>query len=170
MNCPSCGHENRETARFCDACGASIGESATQTAEAAGERRHLTVLFSDLVGSTELAAQLDPEEFREVIGAYQALCAREVRRYEGTIGQYLGDGVLVYFGYPQAHEDDPIRAVHAALGILSELPTLNATVRERVGAMRDRAVEVRIGVHTGLAIVGELGEGEVGSFRPWETR
>ncbi len=124
------------------------------------ERRHLTVLFSDLVGSTELAEQLDPEEFREVIGAYQALCAREVSRYDGTIGQYLGDGVLVYFGYPQAHEDDPIRAVHAALGIVSELPALNATVRERVGAMRDRAVEVRIGVHTGLAVVGEMGAGE----------
>ncbi len=187
MNCPSCGHENPDAARFCGDCGRSLATAAvcgscgmenpagqrfchecgeplsaeTEQPERGreGERRQLTVLFSDLVGSTELAAQLDPEEFREVIGAYQALCAREVRRYEGTIGQYLGDGVLVYFGYPQAHEDDPIRAVHAALGILSELPALNATVRERVEAMRDRAVEVRIGVHTGLAIVGELGEG-----------
>jgi class 3 adenylate cyclase len=126
---------------------------------AEGERRHLTVMFCDLVGSTELAEQLDPEEFREVVGAYQVLCAREVGRYDGTIGQYHGDGVLVYFGYPQAHDDDPIRAVHAALSILSELPAVNATVGERLGAMLDRTVEVRIGVHTGLAVVGEMGEG-----------
>ncbi len=134
-------------------------------AEPEAERRHLTVMFCDLVGSTELGGQLDPEEFREVIGAYQALCEREVRRYDGTLGKYLGDGLLAYFGYPQAHEDDPISAVHAALGILSELHALNATVRERVGSMRERTVEVRIGVHSGLAVVGEMGEGSKGEIQ-----
>jgi class 3 adenylate cyclase len=77
------------------------------------ERRQLTVLFCDLVGSTALAGQLDPEDWREVVRAYQTACAEVIGRFEGHIAQYLGDGLLVYFGYPQAHEDDALRAVRA---------------------------------------------------------
>src|SRR5712691_9727148 len=82
-------------------------------------RRQLTVLFCDLVGSTALSAQLDPEDLREVVRAYQEACAKVIARYEGYIAQYLGDGLLVYFGYPLAHEDDAQRAVRAGLGMLA---------------------------------------------------
>src|SRR5262245_50281287 len=86
------------------------------------ERRQLTVMFCDLVGSTALSGQLDPEELREVVRAYQAICAEVISRFEGHLAKYLGDGLLVYFGYPVAHEDDAQRAVRAGLGILAELP------------------------------------------------
>src|SRR5262245_65208289 len=85
------------------------------------ERRQLTVMFCDLVASTKLSSQLDPEEYREVVRAYQATCTEVIRRYDGHIAQLLGDGLLVYFGYPQAHEDDAHRAVRTGLGILAAI-------------------------------------------------
>jgi class 3 adenylate cyclase/predicted ATPase len=119
------------------------------------ERRHLTVLFCDLVDSTVLASQLDPEEWREVVRAYQETCAKVIARFEGHIAQYLGDGLLVYFGYPQAHEDDAQRAVRAGLAMVEAIAQLNARLT------RERGVElaVRLGVHTGLVVVGEIGGG-----------
>jgi class 3 adenylate cyclase/predicted ATPase len=119
------------------------------------ERRQLTVLFCDLVDSTRLARQLDPEDLREVIRAYQATCAEVIQRFEGHIAQYLGDGLLVYFGYPQAHEDDAYRAVRTGLGMVQATSTLN-TQLEREKAIR---LAVRIGIHTGLVVVGEMGGG-----------
>ena len=89
------------------------------------ERRQLTVMFVDLVGSTELAGRLDPEDLREVIRAYQETCVEAVGRFEGHIAKYIGDGLLVYFGYPQAHEDDARRAVSAGLGIVEGVSGLN---------------------------------------------
>src|SRR5207245_3953092 len=89
------------------------------------ERSKLTVLFCDLVGSTALSAQLDPEDLREVVRAYQETCATVIARFDGHIAQYLGDGLLVYFGYPLAHEDDAQRAVRAGLGIVDALERLN---------------------------------------------
>src|SRR5262249_8702925 len=89
------------------------------------ERRQLTVLFCDLVDSTVLASQLDPEDLREVVRAYQDTCAKVIARFEGHIAQYLGDGLLVYFGYPLAHEDDAQRAVRAGLGMVEALGQLN---------------------------------------------
>src|SRR4029434_7287672 len=89
------------------------------------ERRQLTVLFCDLVDSTVLASQLDPEDLRAVVRAYHAACAEVIQRFDGHVAQYLGDGLLVYFGYPQAHEDDAQRAVRAGLGILGAMHTLN---------------------------------------------
>ncbi|MEP7050916.1 MAG: adenylate/guanylate cyclase domain-containing protein, partial [Pseudomonadota bacterium] len=86
-----------------------------------GERRHLTVVFCDLVGSTFLAEELDPEELRDLVRAYQHVCATVVARFDGHIAQYLGDGVLIYFGYPNAHEEDPVRALHAGLGIVQAM-------------------------------------------------
>src|SRR5499427_4992961 len=85
------------------------------------ERRQLTIMFCDLVGSTALSAQLDPEDLREVVRAYQTTCTEVIQRFEGHIAQYLGDGLLVYFGYPQAHEDNAQRAVHTGLGILAAM-------------------------------------------------
>jgi class 3 adenylate cyclase/predicted ATPase len=119
------------------------------------ERRQLTVLFCDLADSTRLARQLDPEDLREMLRAYQATCVEIIQRFAGHVAQYLGDGLLVYFGYPQAHEDDAQRAVRTGLGILAAMDTLNTRL------VRDKGVRlaVRIGIHTGLVVVGEMGSG-----------
>ena len=119
------------------------------------ERRQLTVLFCDLVDSTALASQLDPEDLREVVRAYQAACAEVIQRFDGHIAQYLGDGLLVYFGYPQAHEDDAQRAVRTGLGIVEAMDTLN----RRLGPEKGVRLAVRVGIHTGLVVVGEMGGG-----------
>src|SRR5215475_1569444 len=89
------------------------------------ERRQLTVMFCDLVESTQLAGQLDPEVYRDVVRAYQAACTEVIQRFDGYVAQFLGDGLLVYFGFPQAHEDDPQRAVRTGLGILAAMEDLN---------------------------------------------
>src|SRR6516165_9763498 len=94
------------------------------------ERRQLTVMFCDLVESTKLASQLDPEDLRAVVRAYQETCAKVIARFEGYIAQYLGDGLLVYFGYPQAHEDDAQRAVRAGLGIVEAMRGLNVRLEQ----------------------------------------
>jgi class 3 adenylate cyclase len=119
------------------------------------ERRQLTVLFCDLVDSIALASQLDPEDWREVVRAYQAACAQAIQRFEGHIAQYLGDGLLVYFGYPQAHEDDAPRAVRAGLEILTAIEILNTRLKRDQGLH----LAVRLGIHTGLVVVGEVGGG-----------
>src|SRR2546426_11418169 len=119
------------------------------------ERRQLTVLFCDLVGSTALSAQLDPEELREVVRAYQDTCAKVIARFEGHIAQYLGDGLLVYFGYPLAHEDDAQRAVRAGLGMLEALRQLTTRLEQERGVH----LAARLGIHTGLVVVGEVGGG-----------
>jgi class 3 adenylate cyclase/predicted ATPase len=119
------------------------------------ERRQLTVLFCDLVDSTVLARQLDPEELREVVRAYQDTCAKVIACFEGHIAQYLGDGLLVYFGYPLAHEDDAQRAVRAGLGMIEAVGQLNARLAQERGVQ----LALRLGVHTGLVVVGEVGSG-----------
>src|SRR6266496_5984450 len=119
------------------------------------ERRQLTVLFCDLVDSTPLASRLDPEDLREVLRAYQDTCAKVIARFEGHIAQYLGDGLLVYFGYPLAHEDDAQRAVRAGLGMVEALGQLNT----RLAQVRGVQLAVRLGVHTGLVVVGDVGGG-----------
>ena len=113
------------------------------------------MLFCDLVDSTVLASQLDPEELRDVVRAYQDACAKVIARYEGHIAQYLGDGLLVYFGYPLAHEDDAQRAVRAGLGIVEALGQLNTRLTQERGVH----LAVRLGCHTGLVVVGEVGGG-----------
>jgi class 3 adenylate cyclase/predicted ATPase len=131
----------------------AVSPPAPQPPEA--ERRQLTVLFCDLVDSTVLASQLDPEELREVVRAYQEACAKVIARFEGHIAQYLGDGLLVYFGYPLAHEDDAQRAVRAGLGIIEALGQLNTRLAQERGVH----LAVRLGIHTGLVVVGEVGGG-----------
>jgi TOMM system kinase/cyclase fusion protein len=119
------------------------------------ERRQLTVMFCDLVDSTTLSGQLDPEDLREVVRAYQDTCAKVIARFEGHIAQYLGDGLLVYFGYPLAHEDDAQRAVRAGLGMIEALGQLNT----RLGQERGVHLAARLGIHTGLVVVGDVGGG-----------
>jgi class 3 adenylate cyclase len=119
------------------------------------ERRRLTVLFCDLVGSTTLAGHLDPEDYREIVRAYHQTCAEVIHRFDGYIAQYLGDGVLGYFGYPVAHEDDAQRAVWTRLGMLDAIDPLNT----RLALPPEDQVAVRLGVHTGLVVVGDIGEG-----------
>jgi class 3 adenylate cyclase/predicted ATPase len=113
------------------------------------------VLFCDLVDSTRLASQLDPEDLRAVVRAYQETCAKVIARFEGYIAQYLGDGLLVYFGYPRAHEDDAQRAVRTGLGMVEALRQLNT----RLARERRVQLAVRLGIHTGLVVVGEVGGG-----------
>ncbi len=123
---------------------------------AEAERRQLTVLFCDLVGSTALSTRLDPEDMREVITSFQDTCREAIQRYAGFIARYMGDGILVYFGYPQAHEDDAERAVRAGLAIVRSMAQLNADVGKRYEVV----LAVRIGVATGPVVVGDIiGEG-----------
>jgi class 3 adenylate cyclase len=177
--CPACGFLNEPGEKFCGGCGTSVASPAAQSPQTGqhpaqpivrrhqetpspvtrgtpeAERRQLTVLFCDLVDSTVLASQLDPEELREVVQAYQETCAKVIARFEGHIAQYLGDGLLVYFGYPVAHEDDAPRAVRAGLGMIEALGQLNTRLRP----VRGVELAVRQGIHTGLVVVGDVGGG-----------
>src|SRR5262249_42752622 len=116
-------------------------------------RRQLTVMFCDLVESTQLSSLLDPEDYRDIVRAYQQVCSEVITRYEGYTAQLLGDGLLVYFGYPQAHEDDAQRPVRAGLGILAAMGDLHTRLQQAKGIR----LAIRIGIHTGLVVVGEMG-------------
>jgi class 3 adenylate cyclase len=168
--CPACGMWVGPQARFCGDCGTALANApaapelvkvagpipASPTpmkADAKAERRQLTIMFCDMVGSSALSARLDPEEQREVVAAFQAACADEIKRFEGMVAQYLGDGVLAYFGYPAAHEDDAERAVRAGLALLHAVPNL----KPATGV----TIQVRIGVATGVVVVGDLVRGGV---------
>ena len=115
------------------------------------ERRQVTVLFIDMIGSTDLSVQLDEEDFRDVIYKYRDTCANAVRRFDGTIVRYIGDGLLVCFGFPVAHEDDPVRAVRAALSVLDDMRQLNSRESSSMPP-----ISVRMGMHTGIVIAGDL--------------
>jgi class 3 adenylate cyclase len=135
-----------------DGSASAAAEPITTTRPVEAERRQLTVLFCDLVGSTELAARLDPEDLREVMGAYHRCTAAVVERLEGHVAKFLGDGVLAYFGWPKAHEDDAERAVRAGLDLTAAVGRLDAHPEVRLQA--------RVGIATGIAVVGDLiGEG-----------
>ena len=172
VTCSRCGFENPTGFQFCGQCASplsapapasDIADKATEAAKvdkSAGpatapeaERRQVTVMFCDMVGSTALSERLDPEELRDVMRAYQDACAAEIAKFEGHIAQTLGDGLMVYFGYPRAHEDDAQRAARAGLGILQAISGLNA----RLETEKSVSVAVRIGVHTGLVVAGEVG-------------
>ena len=187
MECPSCGSANQDGNRFCGNCGAPlpqycgacgrknpIGNSycgfcgapltdaslleravnaSAEPAVAGAERRRLTVMICDLVGSTAIASRLDPEDLREVLSRYHKDVATVVERFDGFVAKYMGDGVLAYFGYPQAHEDDAERAVRAGLQIV--------TTARPVPAAPSGRLSVRVGIATGLVVVGDLvGAGE----------
>src|SRR3990170_4139523 len=167
--CPQCGFENPPEFAFCGKCAATLtGQSpvtkSTQRdiqldkqedkAAPEPERRQLTVMFCDLVGSTSISESLDPEELRDVVRTYQETCSELIDRYDGYIAQYLGDGLLVYFGYPLAHEDDAQRAVRGGLEIVGAISELS------LPTLLQGSLQVRIGIHTGPVVVGEIGRGE----------
>ena len=129
----------------------SVSAALISPTDPQGERRQLTVMFCDLVGSTALSEQLDPEELQSIVRTYQEVSAQVIERYEGYIAQYLGDGLLVYFGYPAAHEDDAVRAIHAGLEIVTAL--------DQARSQFPRPVQVRIGIHTGPVVIGQMGGG-----------
>jgi class 3 adenylate cyclase/predicted RNA-binding Zn-ribbon protein involved in translation (DUF1610 family) len=164
--CPSCGNTNPASAKFCLECGHKLpatgveaaGSSTTGTAGSepsqveSAERRQLTVMFCDLVGSTALSARLDPEDMREIMSAYHHRCAEVIGQSGGFVAKYMGDGVLAYFGYPQAHEDDAERAVRCGLALVDAASQLHTS--------HDATLRVRIGIATGVVVVGDLtGEG-----------
>lgn len=140
--CPGYGYLNLPNAKFCGECGTAITQQTyipkptqidrrldkkEEKAAPEAERRQLTVMFCDLVGSTSLSEQLDPEDLRDVVRSYQEACAEVIDNYDGYIAQYLGDGLLVYFGYPLAHEDDAHRAVRAGLEIIGAMSSASIT-------------------------------------------
>src|SRR5205823_420615 len=191
LRCLACGTENRPGAKFCNECAASLTappsvpqtpdpglrtsdsprpwtlDARRQTLDSSrpeAERRQLTVMFCDLVGSTALSEQLDPEELREVVRQYQEVSATVIGRFAGHIAQYLGDGLLVYFGYPLAHEDDAQRAVRAGLEIVGALRGQGSGVgsqekQQPLTVRLSQPLQVRIGMHTGQVVVGEMGGG-----------
>jgi predicted ATPase/class 3 adenylate cyclase len=156
MLCPKCAFANFESAALCGRCGGALDSSRLITERNAqssshAERRRLSVMFCDLVGSTALSGQLDPEELHDLMRHYQTVCADVVGRHGGHVAQFLGDGLLVYFGYPIAHEDDAQRAVRAGLEIVAAISGPSARLA--------KSLQIRIAVHTGLAVVGSLGDG-----------
>jgi class 3 adenylate cyclase/tetratricopeptide (TPR) repeat protein len=156
LNCPACAAVNSGDANFCKKCGTRLTADSSPTTLSAeaephggptGERRHLTVLFCDLVGSTGIASQLDPEEWRETVAGYHRSVAEAITRFGGHVAKYLGDGVMAFFGYPQAHDNDAERAARAGLAIIEAIAKLN----QRPGRTR---LSARIGIHSGAVVVG----------------
>ncbi len=173
--CTACGFVNSAVAKYCGGCGKAItpttqsvaaesprtrtagvpSEVTQKNSETEASRRQLSVMFCDLVGSTALSERLDPEDFNELLAAYRETCAAVITRFEGHVGRYIGDGLLVCFGYPRAHEDDAQRAVRTGLGIVDAIDALNPRL-----PYADVTLSVRIGIHTGLVVVGDVGKGE----------
>jgi class 3 adenylate cyclase len=157
MQCPRCLRDNSENVRTCAVCGERLEDTPhrenhdTRDADS-GERRQLTVVFSDIVDSTAIAGRLDPEDMGDVIRSYQEVVVEATRRFGGTVAQYLGDGMVVYFGYPHASEDAAYRAVRSALAVFDEMARTN----ERLTARHGVRLALRIGIHTGYALVTEL--------------
>src|SRR6202162_5821098 len=166
MRCPRCHAENAPTAKFCGECGAPFGSSVgtpvsdrgtVQRSDVSGGRRHLTVLFCDLVGSTGIAAQLDPEEWRETVAGYHRAAAEAIVRFDGYVAKFLGDGVMALFGWPQAHDNDAERAARAGLAILDAIGTLN----EQPGHAK---LSARVRIDSGPVVVGKGAGNELDVF------
>jgi class 3 adenylate cyclase len=168
--CVQCGASNEAREKFCGDCGASLEVVATPSdhqptshtaAPIDGERRHLTVLFCDLVESTAIASGLDPEEWRDIAAKYQVAAAEAAQRLRGHVAKYLGDGLLVFFGYPRAHEDDVECAVRAGLAIVDAIASINARLEAERPSIK---LSVRVGIHAGSAVVGQGGGSEADVF------
>jgi class 3 adenylate cyclase len=164
--CAACGAANEPEDKFCGGCGVALpnGAAAPRAALAerrddrgavpTGERRQLTVLFCDMVGSTPLSQRIDVEEWRDVIAQYQQVTSAAVLRYGGHVAKFLGDGLLAYFGWPTARGDDTERAVRAGLAMVDAMAPLNAAL----GTGEETRLAVRIGMHTGPVVIGDDGE------------
>src|SRR6185369_1284667 len=166
--CPSCGAPTEAGEKFCGGCGAALQLSSPDTQHPTpdthpqGERRQLTVLFCDLVGSTEIASHLDPEEWHAISKDYQQAAAAAVTRFGGHVDKYLGDGLVCFFGVPQAHEDDAERAVRAGLAVVEVVKLLVVRLLSEGSSsesglttnnLTTNNLSVRVGIHTGAAVV-----------------
>src|SRR6516165_2956088 len=153
--CTKCGAAVEPDEKFCGECGIALGDAApaaadgnqSETAADGGERRHLTILFCDLVGSVTLTSQLDPEEWRATVASYQHAASEAVTRFGGEVSRYIGDGIMAFFGYPAAHEQDAERAIRAGLAILDAVSQLNQRPTHP-------KLSVRIGIDSGPVVVG----------------
>src|SRR5215468_1588181 len=155
MNCIACGFEILADFAFCPRCGSPREPAAAAKPQADADRRQVTVLFADLCGFTSLSERLDPEEVRAFQGALFDSLGQAITRCGGFVAKYLGDAVLALFGAPVAHEDDPERALEAALDMLDRAAALNETWAARLG----QPVSLHIAVHTGPVVAGNLGGG-----------
>ncbi len=153
LECRKCGFMNLALSSFCAGCGDALADG--EFGEPQDELRHVTVLFCDLVGSTQLSQRLDLEDLRDVLSAYHRVCANAVEAQEGHIAQYLGDGVLAYFGYPSSHEDDALRAIRCGLEILDKTRSLGSCFQ---GV--EPEVVVRLGAHTGRVVMSQVGDSQ----------
>jgi len=173
--CPNCSFSNPFDFEFCGQCATRLSKTqktdhhhttSTQTLrQQDAERRQLTVLFCDIVDSSALSERIDPEELRDIMRDYRNTCNDIVNDYGGYVAQYLGDGILVYFGYPHAHEDDAQRATFAALEMVKHVPKQVYSTQQS----GDIQLAVRIGIHTGLVVIGEIGGGDTRSMALGET-
>ena len=162
LSCAACAAPIEPGEKFCGNCGIRLeaaealrpDSDGAADLQAAGERRHLTVLFADLVGSTQMATRLDPEEYHDIIQAYHRSVARVVARFDGYVAQYQGDGIVAYFGWPLAHGDDAERAIRAGLEIIAAIEDLDR------GLPPASQIAVRAGIDTGPVMVSQLGGGE----------
>src|SRR5438552_4325806 len=146
MVCPVCGTENPDGARFCLRCGSPLSEKPTEAGRTTqGERRIVTMLFCDVVGSTAMAERLDPEAWTEIMNEVFELLIVPIDRYEGTVARLMGDAIFAFFGAPIAHEDDPHRAVSAGLEIVEAIRG------------HDLDLNVRVGIDTGPVVLGVVG-------------
>jgi len=159
LACPGCDSTVTAGARFCHECGHPLAtalaaemQAAPRESELFGERRHMSVMFCDLVGSVEIARQLDPEDLRDLVRGYRQACTEVVRHHGGTMAQFHGDGIVVYFGYPVAQEDDARRAVQAGLDIVQAVLQLAPDAASRWGI----ELAVRVAVNTGVTVVGDI--------------
>jgi len=168
--CQSCGRVNRAGAKFCAACSSPLELTSNDLPSPNkddenglhAERRHLTVLFCDLVGSTEISAKLDPEDWREIVTSYHQTATETVTRFGGYVALYLGDGLMVFFGYPQANEEDPQRAVLAGLALLDAIAALNLKVAERYRLK----LAIRVGINSGPVVISEGSGRQANVFGP----
>src|SRR5256886_9138772 len=176
MRCPSCGHANRAAAKFCEECGKRLPSAAASAeppraprdhtprhlaekilgsrAALEGERKQVTVLFADVKGSMDLAEQLDPEEWHRILDRFFQLLAEGVHRFEGTVNQYTGDGIMALFGAPIAHEDHAQRACYAALHLSEALRRYAEELKRTKGL----GFAVRMGINSGEVVVGTIGD------------
>src|SRR6516165_2241679 len=149
--CPQCGVESPPSAKFCGKCGVSLdtkapGEPTSPEQTIAGERRHLTILFCDLVRSVTLTSQLDPEEWRATVASYQRAASEAITRFGGEVVRYIGDGIMAFFGYPVAHDNDAERAARAGLAIVEAISQLNQQPTHP-------KLAVRVGIDSGPVVV-----------------
>jgi len=155
LACSSCGSVYEPGSKFCDECGYPLARESqidSSISPSKGERKHVTVLFSDLCGYTTISEKLDPEEIKEITAGIYSEVARVIDKYDGFVEKYAGDAVMVLFGADRSHEDDPVRAVKAAAEIHKLVETLSPRYLEKIG----QSLQMHSGINTGLVVTGEL--------------